>query len=97
MMENAKKLLQTYVEQTEKIIIEFNYNEGNAVLLLKKLKEELGKKVIVAEEEKEFFEACKYNVLATINTSFEQEKNNRQLLMALTEAKEEMKAIIEYL
>lgn len=96
-MENAKKLLQSYVEQAEKIIIEFKYNEDNAVSLLKELKEKLAKKEIVAEEEKEFFEVCKYNALATINTSFEQEKYNRQLLMALTEAKEEMKAIIDYM
>lgn len=96
-MENAKKLLLSYVELAEKIIIEFNYNEDNAVLLLKELKKALEKKVSLAESEKELYEACVYNALATINTSFEQEKNNRQLLMALTEAKEEMKAITEIL
>ncbi len=96
-MENAKELLLSYIEQTEKIIIEFNYNEDNAVLLLKSLKNNLEKKVIVEKEQKELYEVCVYNALATINTSFEQEKNNRQLLMALTEAKEEMKAIVELL
>ena len=94
-MENAKNLLQTYVEQTEKIIIEFNYNEENAVVLLKELKAALKKRVSLPKEEAELYEVCVYNALATINTSFEQEKNNRQLLMALAEAKEEMKAIIE--
>ena len=96
-MKNAKDILSAYVEKAEKIIIEFKYNEDNAVSLLKELKEELSKKEIVAEDEKELFEVCKYNTLATINTSFEQEKNNRQLLMCLTEAKEEMKAIIDFL
>ncbi len=96
-MENAKELLLSYVEQTEKIIIEFNYNEDNAVSLLKALKSNLEKKVAVEKEQEELYEACVYNALATINTSFEQEKNNRQLLMALTEAKEEMKAIVEFL
>jgi hypothetical protein len=96
-MENAKELLLSYVEQTEKIIIEFKYNEDNAVSLLKALKSDLEKKVTVEKEQKELYEVCVYNALATINTSFEQEKNNRQLLMALTEAKEEMKAIVEFL
>lgn len=96
-MENAKNLLLSYVEQTEKIIIEFNYDEDNAVSLLKALKSNLEKKVAVEKDKKELYEVCVYNALATINTSFEQEKNNRQLLMALTEAKEEMKAIVELL
>ena len=96
-MKNAKELLSGYVELTEKIIIEFNYNEDNAVALLKELKKELEKKEAVSPQDKELFEVCVYNALATINTSFEQEKKNTQLLMALTEAKEEMKAIIEFM
>ena len=96
-MKNAGELLKGYVEQLEKIIIEFNYNEDNASSLLKALKKEMEKKETVSPEDKELFEVCVYNALATVNTSFEQEKKNRQLLMALTEAKEEMKAIIEYL
>ena len=96
-MENAKQLLASYIELAEKIIIEFNYNEENAVSLLRGLKESLEKKVVIKDAEKELYEVCVYNALATINTSFEQEKNNRQLLMALTEAKEEMKAISELL
>lgn len=96
-MKSAKKLLLSYVEQVEKIIIEFNYNEENAVSLLEELKKSLGKKESVSASERELYEVCVYNALATINTSFEQEKKNHQLLMALTEAKEEMKAIIELL
>ena len=96
-MENAKNLLGSYVEQAEKIIIEFKYNEDNAVVLLKQLKAALEKKVSLPKEEAELYEVCVFNALATINTSFEQEKNNRQLLMALTEAKEEMKAIIDFM
>ena len=96
-MKNAKDILSAYVGMAEKIIIEFNYNENNAVSLLKELKESLSKKESVADGERELFEVCKYNALATINTSFEQEKSNRQLLMALAEAKEEMKAIIDFM
>jgi len=96
-MENAKELLLSYVELTEKIIIEFKYNEEKAVSLLNELKASLEKKVSLPKNEAELYEVCAYNALATINTSFEQEKNNRQLLMSLTEAKEEMKAITELL
>lgn len=96
-MKNAKELLSGYIEQVEKIIIEFNYNEENAVRLLGEIKEALGKKETVAPEEKELFDACVYNALATINTSPQQSGKNHQLLMALTEAKEEMKAIAEFI
>ena len=96
-MKQAKDLLSSYVEQAEKILIEFNHNEENAVSLLGELKKDLGKKENLSPEEQELYEVCVYNALATINTSFEQEKKNHQLLMAIVEAKEEMKAIIELL
>ena len=96
-MKNAKKLLSLYVEMAEKVIIEFNYNEDNAAVLLDELKKALEKKETVDPQDKELYEVCVYNALATINTSFEQEKKNNQLLMAITEAKEEMKAIIEFM
>ena len=96
-MKQAKDLLSSYVEQAEKILIEFNHNEENAVSLLGELKKDLGKKETLSSEEQELYEVCVYNALATINTSFEQEKKNHQLLMSIVEAKEEMKAIIELL
>ena len=96
-MKNAKSILLEYVAEIEKIIIEFSYNEENAAELLKSLKKAMEIKENVSADEKELFEVCIYNCLATINTSFEQEKKNNQLLMALTEAKEEMKTISELL
>lgn len=93
-MKSAKELLLSHIEQAEKIIIEFNYNEKNAVSLLEELKKNLAKKETLPSGESELYEVCVYNALATVNTSFEQEKNNPQLLRALTEAKEEMKAIM---
>lgn len=95
-MKNAKELLLMYIEQAEKIIIEFNYNEEAALRLLEELKGNLGKKHDVSKDEEELFEACIYNALATINTSFEQGRKNAQLISAITEAKEEMKAITEF-
>ena len=92
-MKNARELLGEYIARLEKIIIEYNYNEDEAFKLLEKLKASLGEKQSVSDSEKELCEACTYNALATINTILEQEKKSNQLLMALTEAKEEMKAI----
>ncbi|MBQ8391752.1 MAG: hypothetical protein IJX50_04320 [Clostridia bacterium] len=92
-MKNAKELLGEYIALLEKIIIDYNYNEDEAFKLLEKLKASLGEKQSVPDSEKELFEACTYNALATINTVLEQEKKSSQLLGALTEAKEEMKEI----
>lgn len=93
----AKKLLQTFIGQLEKIIIEFNYNEKNASVLLKKLKDDLALKNDISETQRELFDACIYNVLATINSVPTQNSKSEQLISALGEAKEEMRAISELL
>ncbi len=95
-MVNAKDLLLSYVEKAEKIIIELNFNEEKGLGLLKELKEELSKKKSVGEMQ-ELFDACVYNALATINTCPNQEKKNSQLIASVTDAKEEMKTIIEFM
>lgn len=95
-MENAKELLLSYVEKAEKIIIELNFNEEKALALLGELKEELSKKKSALKMQ-ELYDACVYNALATINTCPNQEKKNPQLLSAITDAKEEMKTIIEFM
>ena len=96
-MENAKKILAGFVEQAEKIIIEFNVDEKKASESLSGFKLQLEKGAEVSPEAKELFDACVYNALATVNTVLIQEKKSQQLLMALTEAKEEMKAIMEFM
>ena len=96
-MATAKEILGGYIVRLEKIIIDYSYDENGAYKLLEGLKASLSEKNSVSAEEKELFEACTYNALATINTVLEQEKKSSQLLMALTEAKEEMKAIMEFL
>lgn len=96
-MKKEKELLGLYVTQLEKIIIEFNINEDNALKLLGELKEALSKKEPVSYEGRELYEACVYNALATINTVPQQERKSGQLICALVEAKEEIKAIIEFI
>ena len=95
-MENAKELLLSFVEKAEKIIIELNFNEENGIKLLSELKEELGQKKNTVDMQ-ELYDACVYNALATINTCPNQEKKNSQLLCAITDAKEELKTIVEFM
>ena len=95
-MENAKELLLSLVEKAEKVIIELNFNEAEGIVLLGKLKEALSEKKSVGEMQ-ELYDACVYNALATINTCPNQEKKNPQLLCAITDAKEEIKTIVEFM
>ena len=95
-MENTKELLLTFVEKAEKVIIELNFNEAEGMRLLNELKESLAEKKSVGEMQ-DLYDACVYNALATINTCPDQEKKNAQLLAAITDAKEEIKAISEFM
>ncbi|MBQ3023294.1 MAG: hypothetical protein IJD91_08250 [Clostridia bacterium] len=95
-MKNAKEILSSLVERAEKVIIELNFNEEEGIKLLDALKKSLSEKENVGELQ-ELYDACVYNALATINTCPNQEKKNPQLLSAITDAKEEIKAIIEYM
>ena len=95
-MENAKELLLSLVEKAEKVIIELNFNEAEGIVLLGKLKEALSEKKSVGDMQ-ELYDACVYNALATINTCPNQEKKNPQLLCAITDAKEEIRTIVEFM
>ena len=96
-MSDAKELLKNFSEQIEKILIEFSIDEENALKLMESLKSQLSEKYSVNNNDKEIFDICLYNALATINTVPGQKKKTGQLLSALTEAKEEIRAIIEYM
>lgn len=95
-MKNAKELLSSFIELAEKVIIELNFNEEEGIRLLEELKKSLSEKENVGEMQ-ELFDACVYNALATINTCPNQEKKNPQLIASVTDAKEEMKTIIEFM
>ena len=95
-MENAKTLLSAFAERIERILVEFSINEENALALMNELKSELEKKYQVGEDS-ELFEACVYNALATINTVPNQNKKSGQLISALVEAKDEIRAISEFI
>ena len=95
-MENTKTLLCSFAEKIEKILVEFSVNEESALSLMKELKQVLEKNYQVGEE-RELFDACVYNALATINTVPNQNKKSGQLISALVEAKDEIKAIAEFM
>ena len=94
-MAEARKLLCEYAELIEKILVQFTIDENKAIEMMGALKEAMGKENSVEEEARELFKACVYNALATINTAPNQKSKNTQLLEALTDAKEEIKAIGE--
>ena len=96
-MQKAKDILQNYVNQAEKVIIELEFNEEQGIALLSKLKEAFSENVNISSDERELFDACVYNALATINTCPNQEKANPQLLSAIIDAKEEIKMIMEFM
>lgn len=86
-------LLLSFAEKIEKILIEFSISEENALLMMNNLKEELEKSYHTDNDE--LLGACVYNALATINTVPGQKKKSGQLISALVEAKDEIKAIAE--
>ena len=97
MMENAKKLIEEYVNLAEEILVEFSVDEESALKKLSSLCEKLGEKKSVEKDYEELFAACTYNALATINTVPCLTKKSSQLISSLTEAKEEMRTIGEML
>jgi len=96
-MAEEKKLLCEYAELIEKILVQFAADENKAIEMMGELKKTMEKENSVEKEAGELFRACVYNALATINTAPNQKSKNTQLLEALTDAKEEIKAIAELL
>jgi len=94
-MQNAKELLKNHIELIEKTIVTFAVNEKEAIELLEKVKEKLSEKVSVEKNEAELYEPAVYNALAVVNSAPQQKMKNRQLMEALTDAKEELKLISE--
>ena len=96
-MTDAKVILSSYAEEIEKILVEFSISEENALRLMGEVKEKLSEKRVVEKDCQELYDACVYNALATINTVPGQNKKSGQLLSALVEAKDEIRAIIEFM
>lgn len=96
-MTDAKEILSSYAEDIERILVEFSISEENALRLMEELKERLSEKCTVEKDCQELYDACVYNALATINTVPGQKKKSGQLLSALVEAKDEIRAIIDFM
>lgn len=94
-MQTAREILNSLTELIEKTIITFSIDEKEALFLLDEVKKQLSEKKSLREEENQFYAPAVYNALAVINSAPQQKMKNRQLLEALTDAKEELKIISE--
>jgi len=94
-MQTAREILNSLTELIEKTIITFSIDEKEALFLLDEVKKQLSEKKSLSEEENQFYAPAVYNALAVINSAPQQKMKNRQLLEALTDAKEELKIISE--
>ena len=81
----------------ERAILALAMSEDNAITLLEDCKRGLGGATSPADENAHLYSAAVYNALAAINTAPLQTRPNRQLTDAVTDAKEELKAILEYI
>ena len=96
-MQNAKDLFKNHIELLEKTLVAFSVDEKEAISLLETAKNKLSEKIELSETDAEFYNPAVYNALAVINSAPQQKQKNRQLIEAITDAKEELKIISELL
>ena len=96
-MQSARDLLNNHIELLEKTLVTFSIDEKEAISLLETAKKKLSEKNEISENEAELYTPAVYNALAVINSAPQQKQKNRQLIEAITDAKEELKIISEML
>ena len=96
-MKSTQELLREHIDKMERAILALAMSEDNAITLLEDCKRDLGGAASPADENAQLYSAAVYNALAAINTAPLQTRPNRQLTDAVTDAKEELKAILEYI
>lgn len=96
-MQGAGELLKNHIELIEKTLIAFSVDEKEALNLLETVKNNLSEKKKLTKNDAELYEPAVFNALAVINSAPQQKQKNRQLIEALTDAKEELKIISELL
>ena len=90
-MKSTQELLREHIDKMERAILALAMSEDNAITLLEDCKRGLGGATSPADENAQLYSA------AAINTAPLQTRPNRQLTDAVTDAKEELKAILEYI
>ena len=96
-MQSARDLLNNHIELLKKTLVTFSIDEKEAISLLETAKKKLSEKNEISENEAELYTPAVYNALAVINSAPQQKQKNRQLIEAITDAKEELKIISEML
>lgn len=94
---NTAEALSMHIENLERVLIAFATKDVNAISLLENAKKVLSETKIQHDTNYDFYKPAAYNALAVINSAPNQEKINLQLEEAVIDAKEELKAIFEYL
>ena len=94
-LKSTQELLREHIDKMERAILALAMSEDNAITLLEDCKRGLGGATSPADENAQLYRAAVDNALAAINTAPLQTRPNRQLTDAVTDAKEELKAILE--
>lgn len=91
-------LIEKHIEELGKILIAFEMNSPAAIRMLEDEKKALSLRYDIDDPEGlDFYVPACYNALATIRSAIEQEKINPQLVSYVKDAREELKAIAEYM
>ncbi len=91
-------LIEKHVEELGKILIACEMNSPAAIRMLEDEKKALSLRYDIDDPEGlDFYTPACYNALATIRSAIEQEKINPQLVSYIKDAREELKAIAEYM
>lgn len=91
-------LIEQHIDQLGRILIAFEMNSPAAIRMLEDEKRALGLKYELEDSTgMDMYTPACYNALAVIRSAVEQDKPNRQLTNYVKDARDELKAILEYM
>ncbi len=91
-------LIEKHIDELGKILIAFELNSPAAIRMLEDEKRALSLRYDIDDPEGyDFYAPACYNALATIRSAIEQEKINPQLVQYVKDARDELRAIAEYM
>lgn len=91
-------LLEKHIDELGKILIAFEMNSPAAIRMLADEKKALSLRYDIPDPMGcDMYTAACYNALAVIRSAIEQDKINPQLASYIKDAREELKAIVDYM
>lgn len=91
-------LIEKHIDELGKILIAFELNSPAAIRMLEDEKRALSLRYDIDDHEGyDFYDPACYNALATIRSAIEQEKINPQLTQYVKDARDELRAIADYM